>query len=201
MIAAMYRATIWAVSPICGWRYSVTGVSTLTSASKWSTERSLAVVARHRRIDLGNHMPRHGEHRRRQVDGHTEADEAASIGRQTWSKATSIGSRPAASNFGTLLEADRHVIELPGQVTYVAANKNVRSAICVVEVPPPSGSADVRHEADELEIGRARLIAERGEQVPRGAAQPVPKIPVPGLIALGPAQRSTASSRLPRLPN
>jgi len=43
---------------------------------------ALAVGPRHCRIDLGNHMPRHGEHRRRQVDGHTEADEAASIGRR-----------------------------------------------------------------------------------------------------------------------
>ena len=187
MIAAMYRATLSAVSPVGGWRYSVTGVSTLTSASKRSTmDEALAVGARHRRVDLGDDVPRHGEHRRREVDGDAEADEAARIGRGDLEQGD-IDRQPAGrQQLRHLLEADRHVVELTaaGEAAHVAADEERPMAVTGRGAPPASRQRRRRDEADELEIGRAGVIASSVASRLRGAAQPVPrKTRLPGLIA------------------
>ena len=45
-------------------------------------DEAFAVGARHRRVDLGDHPVGDGEHRRCEVDGNPEADEAAGVGRR-----------------------------------------------------------------------------------------------------------------------
>ena len=48
-----------------------------------------------------DHVGERAEHRGRQVQGDAEADEAARARGETWSMATSMGSRPLASSAGS----------------------------------------------------------------------------------------------------
>ena len=70
---------------VAGWRMAILRYRRVDAHQCIETvdvDEALAVGPRHCRVHLGNHLPRDGEHRRREVDGDAEADEAASVGRR-----------------------------------------------------------------------------------------------------------------------
>ncbi len=119
-------------------------------------DRALPVGSGHCWIDLRDHVPRHGQHRRRQVDGHTEADEAAGIGRRDLEQGN-IDRQPAGrQESGHLLERNRDVVELTAldEALYIAADEKGPMAVGRARL---RRQCRRRNEAHELKVGRAGL--------------------------------------------
>ena len=92
---------------------------------------TLAVGAGHRRVDLGDRLARHGEHRGREIDGHAQADEAARIRRGDLEHRHVDWQPTACQESRHLFQTDRHVVEpsATGQVAHVAADEERPVAI------------------------------------------------------------------------
>ena len=140
-------------------------------------DEAVAVGARHRRVDLGDHPARDGQHRRREVDGDPEADEAARIGRGDL-KQRDVDRQPAARQQARhLLEADRHVVELTAAARPRTSlpTKNVRWRYRVPARPPPAAAAEVVTKlTNSRSAGPGRIASSSASRL-RGAAQPVPR--------------------------
>ncbi len=122
-------------------------------------DEALAVGARHRRIDLRDHAARDAEHRRREVHGHPEADEAAGIGRGDLKQRHVDRQQPARQERRHLLEGDGHIVELAAarEASDVAADEEHPMAVAGPGRARRHRQRRRRDEADELEVGRTRL--------------------------------------------
>jgi hypothetical protein len=136
-------------------------------------DEALAVRARHRRVDLGDHATRHAQDCRRKVHGHAEADEASDIGWRDLEQGDVDRQQPARQEHWHLLEGDRHVIELSAarEIPHVAADEERPMAIAAMGSARLLRQRRRSDEAHELEVGRAREHRlEPGDQAARRGA-------------------------------
>ena len=100
---------------LTGWRMAVLRhrrVDAHQGVEAVEMDEALAVGARHRRVDLGDDVPRDAEYRGGQIHGDAQADEAARVRRGDLEQGD-IDRQPARrQQLRHLLQANRHVLEL-----------------------------------------------------------------------------------------